>query len=152
MQLLGLGRNGHIGFNEPSDLAVDEALRLPTRLVDLHPVTRADAAHEFGSPESVIPRAVLRYEIADNTNVYGSYSKGFKSGGYAGSAGVPGSGRMIALCTKPNCAADPAMPNARASTIVADDNGLRAKNRKAKRTSPPTESIQRAGRTSRASS
>ena len=48
LQLLGIGRNGHIGFNEPSDLPVDEALRLPTRLVDLHPVTRADAAREFG--------------------------------------------------------------------------------------------------------
>jgi glucosamine-6-phosphate deaminase len=58
LQLLGIGRNGHIGFNEPTDLPVDEALRLRTRLVDLHPVTRADAAHEFGSPESVIPRAL----------------------------------------------------------------------------------------------
>jgi glucosamine-6-phosphate deaminase len=58
LQLLGIGRNGHIGFNEPSDVPVSEALRLPTRLVDLHPVTRADAAHEFGSIESVIPRAL----------------------------------------------------------------------------------------------
>ena len=40
LQLLGIGRNGHIGFNEPSDLTVAEALRLPTRLVELHPVTR----------------------------------------------------------------------------------------------------------------
>ena len=68
------------------------------------------------------------------------------------SRGTPGSGRMIALCTKPNCAADPPIPKARASTIVADDSGLRAKNRKAKRMSAPTESIQRAGRASRASS
>jgi glucosamine-6-phosphate deaminase len=58
LQLLGIGRNGHIGFNEPSDMAVAEALRLRTRLVDLHPITRADAAHEFGSIESVIPRAL----------------------------------------------------------------------------------------------
>jgi glucosamine-6-phosphate deaminase len=58
LQLLGIGRNGHIGFNEPSDLPVADALRLPTRLIDLHPVTRADAAPEFGSPESVIPRAL----------------------------------------------------------------------------------------------
>ena len=43
VQLLGIGRNGHIGFNEPSELDVEAALRLPTRLVDLHPVTRADA-------------------------------------------------------------------------------------------------------------
>jgi glucosamine-6-phosphate deaminase len=58
LQLLGIGRNGHIGFNEPSECPVDEALRLPTRLVDLHPVTRADAAREFGSVEAVIPRAL----------------------------------------------------------------------------------------------
>jgi glucosamine-6-phosphate deaminase len=58
LQLLGIGRNGHIGFNEPSDLEVDDALRLPTRLVDLHPVTRADASRDFGSEDAVIPRAL----------------------------------------------------------------------------------------------
>jgi glucosamine-6-phosphate deaminase len=58
VQLLGIGRNGHIGFNEPSDLPVAEALALPTRLVDLHPVTRADAARDFGGAEHVIPRAL----------------------------------------------------------------------------------------------
>ena len=58
LQLLGIGRNGHIGFNEPTDLTVAEALRLPTRLVPLHPVTRADAVREFGSEEAVIPRAL----------------------------------------------------------------------------------------------
>jgi glucosamine-6-phosphate deaminase len=59
LQLLGIGRNGHIGFNEPSDREVAEALRLRTRLVDLHPVTRTDAAaREFGSEEAVIPRAL----------------------------------------------------------------------------------------------
>jgi glucosamine-6-phosphate deaminase len=58
IQLLGIGRNGHIGFNEPSRLTVAEALRLPTRLVELHPVTRADAAKDFGGAEHVIPRAL----------------------------------------------------------------------------------------------
>jgi glucosamine-6-phosphate deaminase len=58
LQLLGLGRNGHIGFNEPSDLSVAEALALPTRLVDLHPITIADAAREFGGESKVIPRAL----------------------------------------------------------------------------------------------
>jgi glucosamine-6-phosphate deaminase len=58
LQLLGIGRNGHIGFNEPSDLPVEEALRLPTRLVDLDPVTRADAARDFGNEADVIPRAL----------------------------------------------------------------------------------------------
>jgi glucosamine-6-phosphate deaminase len=58
VQLLGIGRNGHIGFNEPSSLDAAEMLRLPTRLVELHPVTRADAMREFGGEERVIPRAL----------------------------------------------------------------------------------------------
>lgn len=58
LQILGLGRNGHIGFNEPSDLSVAEALATPTRLVDLHPTTRADAARDFGSLDAV-PRQAL---------------------------------------------------------------------------------------------
>jgi glucosamine-6-phosphate deaminase len=58
IQLLGIGRNGHIAFNEPSSLTVAEALRLPTRLVELGPVTRADAAREFGGVDHVIPRAL----------------------------------------------------------------------------------------------
>ena len=58
LQLLGIGRNGHIGFNEPSELTVAEALRLPTRLVELHPVTHSDAARDFGGPDRVIPRAL----------------------------------------------------------------------------------------------
>jgi glucosamine-6-phosphate deaminase len=58
VQLLGVGRNGHIAFNEPSALSVAEALRLPSRLVELHTVTRADAAAEFGGVDCVIPRAL----------------------------------------------------------------------------------------------
>ena len=50
MQLLGIGDNGHIGFNEPTDLSMDEALELPTRLVDLHEVTIADAVRELAAP------------------------------------------------------------------------------------------------------
>ena len=58
VQLLGIGRNGHIGFNEPTDLTVEEALGLRTRLVELHMITRADAAREFGGVDHVIPRAL----------------------------------------------------------------------------------------------
>ena len=58
LQLLGIGRNGHIGFNEPSGLTVAEALRLPTRLIELHPITRADAAREVGGEDRVIARAL----------------------------------------------------------------------------------------------
>jgi glucosamine-6-phosphate deaminase len=58
IQLLGIGRNGHIGFNEPSERSVAETLALPTRLVELHATTRADAAREFGGIDRVIPRAL----------------------------------------------------------------------------------------------
>jgi glucosamine-6-phosphate deaminase len=58
LQLLGVGRNGHIGFNEPSDCRIPDALKSPTRLVDLHHVTRASAAREFGDEARVIPRAL----------------------------------------------------------------------------------------------
>ncbi len=63
VQLLGIGRNGHIGFNEPSDLAVDKALKLPTRLVELHPTTIADAVKDFGA-EGLVPRHALTMGIA----------------------------------------------------------------------------------------
>jgi glucosamine-6-phosphate deaminase len=58
LQLLGIGRNGHIGFNEPTDVSVAEASATPTRVVELHPITKADAVREFGAPEKVIPRAL----------------------------------------------------------------------------------------------
>ena len=58
LQLLGIGRNGHIGFNEPSDIPVADALRLTTRRIELHPVTRADAVKEFGHLDQVIPSAL----------------------------------------------------------------------------------------------
>lgn len=58
VQLLGLGRNGHIGFNEPSDFPVDRALTLPTRPVSLHPTTIEDAAGDFGG-EANVPRLAL---------------------------------------------------------------------------------------------
>jgi glucosamine-6-phosphate deaminase len=63
IQLLGLGRNGHIGFNEPSNLPVAEAIKLPTRLVDLHPTTIADAAKDFGG-EDKVPRQALTMGLA----------------------------------------------------------------------------------------
>jgi glucosamine-6-phosphate deaminase len=58
VQLLGIGRNGHIAFNEPCRLSVADALELPTRLVELHPDTRAVAANDFGGLDRVIPRAL----------------------------------------------------------------------------------------------
>ena len=53
IQLLGLGRNGHIAFNEPGSSPSSR-----TRVVELHGVTRADAAAAFGGLESTPRRAV----------------------------------------------------------------------------------------------
>lgn len=58
LQLLGIGRNGHIGFNEPFEASLAEACSLPTRLVELHPVTRTDAAPAFGGLENVPTHAL----------------------------------------------------------------------------------------------
>lgn len=53
LQLLGIGRTGHIGFNEPGSCRDSR-----TRLVTLDPVTRKDAASDFFGEENVPPRAV----------------------------------------------------------------------------------------------
>lgn len=53
LQLLGIGRNGHIGFNEPGS-----SFDSKTRLVDLHPLTRQDAAPEFGTLSDVPLQAI----------------------------------------------------------------------------------------------
>lgn len=53
LQLLGIGRNGHIGFNEPGS-----ARATRTREVELHPWTREDAAAAFGGLEHVPARAL----------------------------------------------------------------------------------------------
>jgi glucosamine-6-phosphate deaminase len=52
-QLLGIGRNGHIGFNEPGS-HVSSA----TRLITLDHLTRFDAAYEFGSLANVPRKAI----------------------------------------------------------------------------------------------
>ncbi len=49
LQLLGIGRNGHLAFNEPSSIPVAEALKLGSRLVELHPVTRATRRENAGA-------------------------------------------------------------------------------------------------------
>jgi len=46
-QILGIGRTGHIGFNEPGSPP-----RSLTRLVTLDPLTRHDAASDFGGDEA----------------------------------------------------------------------------------------------------
>ncbi|MGB6220223.1 6-phosphogluconolactonase [Haloferula sp.] len=53
LQILGIGRSGHIGFNEPPS-SVDTV----TRLVSLDPITRRDAADLFGGLDQVPMKAI----------------------------------------------------------------------------------------------
>jgi glucosamine-6-phosphate deaminase len=53
IQLLGIGRTGHIGFNEPGSW-----LASPTRLVKLDGLTRQDATKDFIKAENVPYRAI----------------------------------------------------------------------------------------------
>jgi glucosamine-6-phosphate deaminase len=53
LQLLGIGRTGHIGFNEPGS-----PVESRTRLITLDRVTRADAAGDF-SGERNVPRQAI---------------------------------------------------------------------------------------------
>ena len=53
LQLLGIGRTGHIGFNEPGSPQDSR-----TRLVILDSLTRADAADDFYGVENVPVRAI----------------------------------------------------------------------------------------------
>lgn len=53
LQILGIGRNGHIGFNEPGSTRDSR-----TRVVQLEAVTREDAAAAFGGLERVPERAI----------------------------------------------------------------------------------------------
>jgi glucosamine-6-phosphate deaminase len=51
--LLGIGRNGHIGFNEPGSV-----INSKTRLMTLDITTKIDAAIDFGGLEKVPKRAI----------------------------------------------------------------------------------------------
>jgi glucosamine-6-phosphate deaminase len=53
LQILGIGRTGHIGFNEPGSTRTSR-----TRLVTLDPVTRRDAAGDFFGEENVPHQAL----------------------------------------------------------------------------------------------
>lgn len=54
LQLVGIGANGHIGFNEPGD-----ALVARTHRVMLHDVTRRENAALFGGNPDQVPREAL---------------------------------------------------------------------------------------------
>lgn len=53
IQILGIGRTGHIGFNEPGS-SPDSS----TRLINLDPITRRDAASDFFGEANVPRRAI----------------------------------------------------------------------------------------------
>jgi glucosamine-6-phosphate deaminase len=53
LQILGIGRSGHVGFNEPP--SSDETL---TRLITLDPITIQDAGPGFGGVERVPTEAI----------------------------------------------------------------------------------------------
>ncbi|MDB5001655.1 MAG: nagB 3 [Mucilaginibacter sp.] len=53
LQILGIGRTGHIGFNEPGS-----APNSGCRLVSLDELTRSDAAHDFGGKANVPAKAI----------------------------------------------------------------------------------------------
>jgi len=53
MQILGIGRTGHIGFNEPGTPP-----NARTRLVRIHPFTRRDAAADFFGERNVPAEAI----------------------------------------------------------------------------------------------
>jgi glucosamine-6-phosphate deaminase len=59
LQLLGVGRNGHIGFNEPA-----RDLQLHTHRVRLRLETRRDNAGPFGGRVSDVPREALSMGMA----------------------------------------------------------------------------------------
>lgn len=52
-QLLGIGRTGHIGFNEPGS-----HINSCTRMIHLDPITREDAADDFNGLNNVPKRAI----------------------------------------------------------------------------------------------
>ena len=58
LQILGIGKTGHIGFNEPGSGATSR-----TRLVHLDNVTRRDAAADFFG-EEFVPREALTMGVA----------------------------------------------------------------------------------------
>ena len=53
LQVLGIGSNGHIGFNEPAD-----TLSVNTHLVELSPDTVQDNSRFFGTAEQIPERAI----------------------------------------------------------------------------------------------
>lgn len=67
-QLLGIGFNGHIAFNEPislGDITVDEFARLPSRIVNLNELTiQTNARLTADSNLNIVPRKAVTMGMA----------------------------------------------------------------------------------------
>jgi glucosamine-6-phosphate deaminase len=63
LQILGLGRNGHIGFNEPGD-----ALTARTHRVSLRPDTRRDNAPRVGGNAERVPAEAISMGVGTIMN------------------------------------------------------------------------------------
>jgi glucosamine-6-phosphate deaminase len=63
LQILGLGRNGHIGFNEPSD-----GLAARTHRVALLADTRRDNAARFDGDETLVPHEAISMGVGTILN------------------------------------------------------------------------------------
>ena len=57
---MGLGSNGHVGFNEPPCSA-----DAPCRCIDLSPATRDQNAEAFGGDPALVPRQAITLGMAD---------------------------------------------------------------------------------------
>ena len=60
LQLLGLGSNGHVGFNEPPCGA-----QAPCRCLELSPATRAQNAGAFGGDARAVPLQAITLGLAE---------------------------------------------------------------------------------------
>jgi glucosamine-6-phosphate deaminase len=60
LQLLGLGLNGHVGFNEPPCAA-----EVSTRVVELCPTTRRQNATAFGGDPAAVPAQAITVGLAE---------------------------------------------------------------------------------------
>jgi glucosamine-6-phosphate deaminase len=59
LQVLGIGRNGHIGFNEPGT-----PRELPTHVAELSATTRLDSAAVFAGSDTPVPTRAITQGIA----------------------------------------------------------------------------------------
>ena len=82
LQILGIGRTGHIGFNEPGSPRDSR-----TRMVTLDPVTRQDAASDFFGEENV-PHAGDHDGRGDDSR--GAQNRHYRAGRAQGADRPPG--------------------------------------------------------------